>query len=133
MAFSARGASGAQSSIVPAMDAAFAIGITQSETMTDMLHYMPPEHIELINRLKGSRIREYLREAGDEDLYRAYNAVIDAVATVRNVHYHEIIQKYIVPFRPPEPKTGISGTGGTDLTQFLPKNIEDTKASAAKP
>lgn len=131
--FAPRGASGAQSSIIPAIDACFGIKVTQQETMIDMLNYMPPEHVELIEWLRSCNIENYLDDFNNQDLFAAYNAVVNAVAEVRRVHYNEIIEKYIVSFIPPDLiKNGILGTGGTDFTQFLPENIKDTEDSVLR-
>ena len=130
IAFAPRGASGAQSSIIPAIDACFGMKVTQQETMSDMLNYMPPEHVELIDWLRDCNIRDYLDKSEDQRLCEAYDAVVSAITKVRKVHYDEIIKKYIVSFIPPELiEKGILGTGETDFTQFLPKNIDDTEFS----
>ncbi len=46
-----RGSSGAQSSIIPALDRLMGLNISQLETMKDMINYMPPEHISYLHSL----------------------------------------------------------------------------------
>ncbi|MCH9634166.1 MAG: hypothetical protein S4CHLAM7_09090 [Chlamydiae bacterium] len=132
--YKARGASGAQSSIIPAIDACFSINITQEETMSDMLNYMPRDHVELINWLTNCKIKDFVSNSKDHRIGKSYNAVIDAVTAVRKVHFDEIIEKYIMAFIPSEKlKKGATGSGGTDFTKFLPKNIKDTEHSSMNP
>lgn len=126
-----RGASGAQSSIIPAMDSILNLRVEQHETMQDILHnYMPPEHIEFIKHLRCNLRDEIIRIASS-DLIEEYNKTVDIVKRVREKHYAIFIHDYILNFIPKEvlQKDGALGTGGTDFRVFLQENIAAAEAS----
>lgn len=93
--FNYRGASGAQSSIIPMMDRKMGYNISQQNVMQDMLNYMPPEHQ---NALMNSFdiIRSSILQSQDSDLITAYNDLTESVSKFREAHYFEIIMPYIV-------------------------------------
>jgi indoleamine 2,3-dioxygenase len=114
-----RGETGAQSSIMPTLVAFMKIPHAPSmltNHLADMRNYMPPEHRQLIETVEAMpSIREL---AGKH----AFNAVLDAMAVFRTVHYGWA-QEYINRWTD-DPR----GTGGTPYMQWLLQLIEETRA-----
>jgi indoleamine 2,3-dioxygenase len=114
-----RGETGAQSSIMPTLVAFMKIPHAPSmltNHLADMRNYMPREHRQLIETVEAMpSIREL---AGRH----AYNAVLDAMAVFRTVHYGWA-QEYINRWTD-DPR----GTGGTPYMQWLLQLIEETRA-----
>jgi indoleamine 2,3-dioxygenase len=87
-----RGETGAQSSIIPALDAA--LGVTHAEDMlrsylNEMRDYMPPRHRGFIEAVEaGPSIREFvLRHSQAHPTLRdLYNAAIDEMGKFRSTH-----------------------------------------------
>jgi indoleamine 2,3-dioxygenase len=113
-----RGETGAQSSIMPTLVAFMKIPHKPSmltNHLADMRQYMPAQHrqvIEAVERMPS------IRELAD---HKAYNAVLDATAEFRTVHYGWA-QEYINR-RTDDPR----GTGGTPYMEWLQQLIEETR------
>jgi len=127
-----RGETGAQSGIVPALDAA--LGIEHADDpmrpyLMEMRDYMPPEHRRYIERLeRGTDVRAYvLRHRGDHpELADWYNAAVHWLAAFRAKHF-EYADTYI--FRQAQgPATNPTdvGTGGTPFMPYLQKHRDET-------
>jgi indoleamine 2,3-dioxygenase len=121
-----RGASGAQSSIFPALDAAF--GIDHGDTpLVDHLHSlrqdMPPEHRAFIQAAAdGPAIKAFAERTGDSDVREAYNECIDQMVHFRERHY-DVVEQYLAS------KLGeTTGTGGTPYGDFLAMFTDNTRA-----
>jgi indoleamine 2,3-dioxygenase len=114
-----RGETGAQSSIMPLLVAFMKIPHRTSMLtahLIDMRNYMPAEHRALIAAVEAMpSIRAIASKQN-------YNAVLDAMATFRSVHY-EWAQEYINR-RTDDPR----GTGGTPYMQWLKQLIDETLA-----
>jgi indoleamine 2,3-dioxygenase len=82
----------------------------------DMRNYMPTEHRHLIEAVEAM---PNIRELADR---QAYNAVLDAMAYFRSVHYGWA-QEYIDRWTD-DPR----GTGGTPYMEWLRQLIEKTRA-----
>ena len=114
-----RGETGAQSSIMPTLVALMKIPHKPSSLtnhLLEMRNYMPAEHrayIAEVEALPG------FREKAERD---AFNDVLDAMATFREVHYHWA-QEYINR----QCRDSV-GTGGTPYMQWLKQLIEETRA-----
>jgi indoleamine 2,3-dioxygenase len=111
-----RGGSGAQSSLLPALDGALDVehaATSLIDHLRDMRPYMPPAHRELVAAFEhATGLRDYVADS-DPDVVDAYNDAIDALHDFRKVHLTQVVQ-YIVA------ATGDStGTGGTDFMEFL--------------
>lgn len=91
-----RGASGAQSSFVPALDYLLGIKIEQKQTMKDMLNYMPPEHRAFLHTLQDSPLRKLTLELDNFELRDAYNNVISACTEFRKKHYDLTVLPYLI-------------------------------------
>jgi indoleamine 2,3-dioxygenase len=114
-----RGETGAQSSIVPTLVAFMKIPHKPSmltNHLADMRHYMPAEHRHVIEAVEAM---PSIRELADR---QAYNAVLDAIADFRTVHYGWA-QEYINRWTD-DPR----GTGGTPYMEWLQQLIEETRA-----
>ena len=115
-----RGETGAQSSIMPTLVAFMKVphqptGLTNH--LLDMRNYMPVDHRALIAEVEAM---PNMRELADPD---AYNEVLEAMATFREVHYgwaHEYINKWTTDPR---------GTGGTPYIHWLKQLIDETRAA----
>jgi indoleamine 2,3-dioxygenase len=113
-----RGETGAQSSIIPALVAFMKIRHCQSvltDHLADMRRFMPPAHRQLIADLEGL---PSIREVADPV---AYNDVLEAMATFREVHYGWA-EDYINR-RVSDPR----GTGGTPYMAWLRQLIDETR------
>jgi indoleamine 2,3-dioxygenase len=114
-----RGETGAQSSIMPALVAFMKIPHKPSmltNHLADMRNYMPAEHRRVIEAVEAM---PSIRQVADP---QAYNAVLDAIADFRAVHYGWA-QEYINRWTD-DPR----GTGGTPYMEWLQQLIEETRA-----
>jgi indoleamine 2,3-dioxygenase len=114
-----RGETGAQSSIMPTLVAFMKIPHRPSRLtnhLADMRNYMPAEHRQVI---EGVEAMPSIRELADR---RPYNAVLEAMADFREVHYGWA-QDYINRWTD-DPR----GTGGTPYMEWLRQLIEETRA-----
>ncbi len=121
-----RGGSGAQSSVLPSIDAALGIDHATTELiekLTDMRSYMPEAHRVVVDAFdRGPAVGPHVDRADRDDLREVYNECADALATFRRVHFGQVIQ-YI------RAVTGeTTGTGGTDYMEFLQEMQEETAA-----
>ncbi len=121
-----RGETGAQSGIIPALDATLGIQFTDDPLLPylrDMRNYMPPKHRAFIEELeRRSHLRQYVyeRQYSFPSLCYAYNACIDRTAMFRKKHI-EYAGEYIH-------KWGTQiGTGGTPYMMYLKKHHDETK------
>lgn len=121
-----RGASGAQSTIFPALDAAF--GIEHGDNpLVDHLHSlrtdMPPAHRAFIEAAQGGpAIKSFAERTSDAAVREAYNECIDQMVRFRERHY-EVVEQFLAS------KLGeTEGTGGTPYGEFLSMFTKDTRA-----
>jgi indoleamine 2,3-dioxygenase len=119
MSMNFRGETGAQSSIMPILVTFMKIPHKRSmltDHLADMRNYMPLEHRTLLERVAAMPpIRD---RAGGE----AFNAVLDAIAEFRSIHYgwaHEYINRWTADPR---------GTGGTPFMHWLDQLIQETQS-----
>jgi indoleamine 2,3-dioxygenase len=120
-----RGASGAQSSLFPALDAALGVNHGDNPLVSHLRTLradMPPEHTAFIAAAAdGPSIREYV--AGDERLVAAYNGCLDRMVDFRDRHTG-IVSQYLTA-----PLGEDTGTGGTPHGRFLDMFTTDTAAT----
>jgi indoleamine 2,3-dioxygenase len=125
------GETGAQSTIIPAFDAA--LGIRHRDDpmrpyLLDMLNYAPPGHRAFVHDVgTHSTIRTFVIEQREADagLRTSYNTAVTAVERFRARHL-EYAARYIVA---PGRKAGDAaeqGTGGTPFMQYLKKHRDET-------
>jgi indoleamine 2,3-dioxygenase len=114
-----RGETGAQSSLMPALVAFMKITHQRSaltDHLADMRLFMPAEHRALLAEIERM---PSVRDQADKD---AFNAVLDAMAAFREVHYgwaQEYVHKWVSDPR---------GTGGTPYAIWLRQLIDETRA-----
>jgi indoleamine 2,3-dioxygenase len=114
-----RGETGAQSSIMPTLVAFMKIPHQPSmltNHLLDMRNYMPAEHRAVIEAVE---VMPGIREVADK---HAFNAILDAMAEFRSIHYGWA-QEYINRWTD-DPR----GTGGTPYMQWLQQLIDETRA-----
>src|SRR5215472_1485928 len=114
-----RGETGAQSSIMPLLVAFMKIPHRTSmltNHLIDMRNYMPVEHRAMISAVETMPSVRAIASKQN------YNAVLDAMAEFRSVHYGWA-QEYINR-RTDDPR----GTGGTPYMQWLQQLIDETLA-----
>jgi indoleamine 2,3-dioxygenase len=127
-----RGETGAQSSIIPALDAV--LGITHKNDplrpyLMEMRDYMPREHRAFIATLEqGPAVREYVLAHRDTEpaLREAYNACVHWITEFRTKHL-EYAARYIHQ----QSQHGMDnptnvGTGGTPFMPYLKKHRDET-------
>src|SRR5262245_60378775 len=132
-----RGETGAQSSIIPSLDAA--LGITHQDDplrlyLMEMRDYMPPAHRAFIEALEqGPSIRRYVIEHQHDQpaLREAYNTCVQWIGRFRSTHL-EYAGRYIhqQSQHSPDNPTDI-GTGGTPFMPYLKKHRDETIAHLA--
>jgi indoleamine 2,3-dioxygenase len=131
-----RGETGAQSSIVPALDAM--LGVAHKEDMLstylkEMRAYMPPAHRAFIEALerRGS-VRPFAQRAGRRALTSAYNACVEALENIRSLHF-EYAATYIFQQAQTDAKNPHAvGTGGTPFMDYLKKHRDETGENRLK-
>lgn len=128
-----RGETGAQSSIIPALDSVF--GITHQEDelsvyLQEMRTYMPKAHRAFLDSLsKGPSVRGHVSEQRQEkpELCQLYNHCIDLIARFRLTHL-----KYAALYIQKQSQQGnlnpnAIGTGGTPFMNYLSKHEHEVK------
>jgi len=118
-----RGGSGAQSSVMPAIDGALDVDHAATslvDHLRDMRPYMPPEHRAVVAEFEAADgLRAFVAD-GDPAVVDAYNDAIDALHDFRKIHLSQVVQ-YIVAAT-----DDATGTGGTDFMQFLGTMRDET-------
>jgi len=113
-----RGETGAQSSLMPSLIAFMKIPHQRSvltDHLTDMRRFMPLEHRQLIAKIEAL---PPVRGLADP---QAFNEVLEAMATFREVHYgwaQEYVNRWVEDPR---------GTGGTPYMVWLRQLIDETR------
>jgi indoleamine 2,3-dioxygenase len=128
-----RGETGAQSSIVPSLDAM--LGVTHEQDalslyLQEMRIYMPPAHRAFIESLEARpSVRGFVQRCGRPSLTSVYNACTEAVENFRSLHL-EYAAKYIFHQAQTDSKNpNAVGTGGTPFMQYLKKHRDETGQS----
>ena len=134
-----RGETGAQSSIIPSLDAA--LGVTHEEDpmrpyLLEMRQYMPPAHSAFIDTLeRGPSVRDLVMEQRCDfpGLGDVYNKCLKGLGTFRSQHL-EYAASYIHQQSRPAPSNPTEvGTGGTPFIPYLKKHLEETLAGQILP
>ena len=128
-----RGETGAQSSIIPSLDAM--LGVAHQEDalslyLKEMRTYMPPEHRAFIESLeRRTPVRAFVQRCGRPSLTSAYNACAEGVEKFRSLHL-EYAARYIFHQAQTDSKNPHAvGTGGTPFMQYLKKHRDETGQS----
>ncbi|HKZ50437.1 MAG TPA: hypothetical protein VJ256_01580, partial [Dehalococcoidia bacterium] len=129
-----RGETGAQSAIVPSLDAALGVAHRDDPLrpyLVEMREYMPPEHRGFIEAVeKGPSMRDYVigHRERHPSLRDLYNKSVQQLALFRSKHL-EYAALYIQqqsrgdPYNPAD-----VGTGGTPFMPYLKKHRDETDA-----
>jgi indoleamine 2,3-dioxygenase len=128
-----RGETGAQSSIVPSLDAMLGVAHQQdalSLYLQEMRAYMPPAHRAFIESLEvRTSVRGFVQGCRRPSLTSVYNACTEAVENFRSLHL-EYAAKYIFHQAQIDPKNPHTvGTGGTPFMRYLKKHRDETGQS----
>lgn len=121
-----KGETGAQSSILPSLDAA--LGVAHLETgltkhIDEMRRYMPKRHREFIENLEKNKfvLRGFVKKSKNRKLKELYNNCLDNIYAFRNQHLEwadlYIKQKVDNPY----------GSGGTIFMDWLKQLRDETK------
>ncbi len=124
-----RGETGAQSSIIPALDVA--LGLRHARTdltdyVADMRNYMPRSHREFIEAVESNErvrpLRDFLMKRGRGAVIDSYNRCLEKVMEFRKKHL-EFAILYIQ-----SKVSDQSGTGGTPFMKWLGQLRDETDA-----
>ena len=127
-----RGETGAQSSVIPCLDAT--LGIMHQEDalrryLMEMREYMPPKHRRFIEAIEqGPSIRHYVldRRKGGPLLRDSYNACVHWLERFRSTHL-EYAKTYIQKQMQSGANNPVDvGTGGTPFIPYLKKHRDET-------
>ena len=127
-----RGETGAQSSIVPALDAL--LGVTHSndplkEYLDEMRLYMPKEHRNLLNDLDQWSENNRSNSVTEDSSVVLSDEVIKEVHAFRNKHL-EYARIYIhEQSLSNQNNSNVVGTGGTPFMKYLDKHLQETVPS----
>ncbi len=125
-----RGETGAQSAIVPSLDAMLGIGHAEDMLRTylmEMRTYMPPDHRAFIESIEArGSVREFVLKSGRPILTSLYNACVSGVEAFRALHL-EYAASYIFRQAQTDAKNPHAvGTGGTPFMKYLKKHRDET-------
>jgi indoleamine 2,3-dioxygenase len=125
-----RGETGAQSSIVPALDAL--LGVAHADDplrayLMEMRQYMPPRHRAFVETVeRAPAVRDYVLGRQETSLRDAYDRCVSFVEQFRARHL-EYAAKYIHNQRPRDASNPSEvGTGGTPFMPYLKKHLDET-------
>ena len=127
-----RGETGAQSSIVPALDAMLGVAHAHDPLrsyLIEMRDYMPPRHRAFVEAVEqGPPVRDFALARNEKALRNAYDRCVNFVEQFRARHL-EYAAKYIHNQRPRDPANPTQvGTGGTPFMPYLKKHLDETAA-----
>jgi len=125
-----RGETGAQSAIVPSLDAMLGIGHKEDVLRTylmEMRTYMPPDHRAFIESIEArGSVRPFVEQCGVAKLTELYNACVEGVERFRTLHL-EYAASYIFRQAQTDAKNPHAvGTGGTPFMPYLTKHRDET-------
>jgi indoleamine 2,3-dioxygenase len=134
-----RGETGAQSSIIPSLDAALGIeheNDFMKRYLNEMRDYMPPKHRAFIEAVEqGPSVRDFVKKQGpaNQTLHDLYNECVHWVELFRTKHL-EYAKDYI--FKQSQASANnphAVGTGGTPFVPYLEKHRDETSAHKLDP
>ena len=126
-----RGETGAQSAIVPALDAVLGIVHEQDQLrdyLMEMRQYMPPMHVKFIEAAEnGPSVRNFVMTCNKESVKKLFNESVELVADFRALHL-EYAGTYIHAQSQKTPgNPSAVGTGGTPFMVYLRKHRDETR------
>lgn len=125
-----RGETGAQSSIIPALDAA--LGITHADDplrayLREMLDYMPPGHRQFVLDLEAYKVDRHFY-ASTASLKELYNRCLHWIERFRTKHLEYAAQYIARQHQVSATNPSDVGTGGTPFMPYLAKHRDETEA-----
>ena len=139
-----RGETGAQSTIVPCIDAGLGIAHAPDPLtlyLQEMRDYMPPRHRAFIEVLEKSTddlgrplLAGYVRDRKlrNPDLWTAYAACVDLLAQFREIHIGYADSYIHRQHQSLSSNPTAVGTGGTPFMQYLQKHLDETKQALSQ-
>jgi len=130
-----RGETGAQSSIIPTLDALFNVNHERDELrdyLDEMKNYMPPEHRKFIDYVESnSKLSEFIEK--NQDLQEVFDLCISEISAFRSQHL-QYASDYIHKQNTKNTLFGtggsiVRGTGGTPFMRYLKKHRDETDKS----
>ena len=126
-----RGETGAQSAIVPALDAVLGIVHEQDQLrdyLMEMRQYMPPMHVKFNEAAEnGPSVRDFVMACNKESIKKLFNESVELVADFRALHL-EYAGTYIHAQSQKTPgNPSAVGTGGTPFMVYLRKHRDETR------
>lgn len=122
-----RGETGAQSTIIPMLDALLGISHEQDELyhyLQEMKLYMPREHREFLSYIEENSIRSFV--AANTTLHEVYNGCIDLIDRFRSIHFGFAANYIQKQHEKSQGNPNAVGTGGTPFMQYLKKHQSET-------
>lgn len=127
------GGSGAQSTLMPLLDAALGVQHAGDALITylhELRRYMPHAHQEFLSQVeRGHSIRDYLVKLADTKLNEQYNRCIEGLGRFREEHLAISIEYIQKPARQQASQRGEHGTGGSPFVGYLEKHRKETFAN----
>jgi len=125
-----RGETGAQSAIVPSLDAVLGVYHEADDLkayLIEMRDYMPPAHRAFIDHLESKpSVRDFVLKSGNQELQGAYDLCVHGLEQFRSIHL-EFAAKYIFQQAQTDAKNPHAvGTGGTPFMRYLKKHRDET-------
>ena len=126
-----RGSTGAQSTIVPTMDALFNITHAHDplrEFLMELRDYMPPKHRAFVEEVeKRSTLRDFVKNRMERvpKLGDLYNDCVSLMEQFRTQHL-EFAARYIHKQTPKSNNDTDVGTGGTPFMRYLKKHRDES-------
>ncbi len=138
-----RGETGAQSSIVPCLDAGLGIH-HEPDLLTvylqEMREYMPPRHRAFLHALENQTdgrgrtvLSGYVRDRRQShpELWSAYSACVELLAQFREIHIGYADSYIHRQHQTSSTNPTAVGTGGTPFMTYLQKHLDETRQAIA--
>ncbi|NOT21561.1 MAG: hypothetical protein HOP22_02395 [Nitrospiraceae bacterium] len=134
-----RGETGAQSTIVPCLDAGLGIAHAPDPLtvyLLEMRDYMPPRHRAFLQALEKTTdhlsrpiLSGYVRDrkSRNPDLWTTYCGCVDLLAQFRQIHIGYADSYIFRQHQAHESNPTAVGTGGTPFMAYLQKHLDETK------
>ncbi len=134
-----RGETGAQSSIVPCLDAGLGVSHAPDPLtvyLQEMREYMPPQHRAFLNAIEQSMdeqnrplLSTYIRDrrSDNPNLWRSYCTCVDLLAQFREIHIGYADSYIHRQHQIHASNPSAVGTGGTPFMAYLQKHLDETR------
>jgi indoleamine 2,3-dioxygenase len=124
------GGSGAQSPLIPFLDAILGISHAEDDLLKylkNLRSYMPKEYQVMLSSLESKKsLREIVQHSGDSSLKEMYNRCVIALGDFRSKHLEISIEYIHKPAMQLKSDKGGQGTGGSPFVAYLKKHREET-------